>query len=266
MEAGVRVSIGSSIAAFTLSFFTGIFSRIPFGTALFRAFLMALLFAALAFGILWLVRRFLPELLDQGQADILESDEPGTGQRVNIVLPGDAEAELLPADEADAQPDGQGPTARESMAAGGQAEAEFRPVQPARLSQPAVADGEQDFQQLSREVGAIRQESLLPEDADSLAANSGSAAGGAKAPAASSSIPRPRVSVDDLDVLPDLDSLSDSFASTLGEDDGDASPSSDASYSSGSFSSSGAGANSAGDPVVIAKAVQTLLRRDQKGQ
>lgn len=72
--------------------------------------------------------------------------------------------------------------------------------------------------------------------------------------------------MDTLDVLPDLDTLSDSFGSVLPEESGEDSSIKSDSQITGSFSSGGYSSGGGGDPVVLAKAVQTLLRKDQKGQ
>ena len=71
---------------------------------------------------------------------------------------------------------------------------------------------------------------------------------------------RPVVTLDQLDVLPDLDGLSDAF-SIASDLDGMSEP---AGFKPESISATGRANES--DPVALAKAVRTLLRRDQKGQ
>ena len=62
-----------------------------------------------------------------------------------------------------------------------------------------------EFATLNQEVEAIRSESLVHADGD------------AGQPVERG--PRPSVALDELDVLPDLDSLSDSFATSVGGDE-----------------------------------------------
>lgn len=198
-----------------------------------RALLLGLAFAALTFGIFLLLRKFLPELLD-GSNPRAETDGQ-SGSLVDILVQ-DGEGELAgfsPASAPGASPsDGlvrDDPIlAREAISAGA-AEAD---------------DGE--MEELEREVEDIRSEALLPSDAPGSS--------GPSMPA------RPSVALDELDVLPDLDSMSDSFAaeavSGLGAEDG---------YDPAGHASSAAGSGGGADPAALAKAVQTLLRRDQKG-
>jgi hypothetical protein len=106
--------------------------------------------------------------------------------------------------------------------------------------------GDEEAATLENDVQDIRSESLLLH--------------GDSAGASDSMGPRPSVALDELDVLPDLDSLTDSFVASSGDivtnDDVAGSPSPYAAGSAGSDK---------GDPALLAKAVQTLLRRDQKG-
>jgi hypothetical protein len=210
-------------------------ARVPFGTLFLRAFLSGLGFTGLTYGSLRLLRRFLPDLFDETARPQEPGSDGSLGSVVDIVLPGGDEDRLETATLADG-------TSRSSS---------FNPG----ISQPSVESGE-----LAREVASLRADALVSNDpADSF--SQGSAA------------PRPSVALDELDTLPDLDGFSDSFS------DGQ-SGSSDASSASGAASTGDAsrfmgvsdsmptaGSPDRGkDPVVLAKAVQTLLRRDQKGQ
>ncbi|MBU0934379.1 MAG: hypothetical protein KKC64_02070, partial [Spirochaetes bacterium] len=73
-----------------LSVIIALFSRIPFGTLLLRAFLLGLGFAALAFGLVFLLKRTLPELFNSSydSNDVLDEQADSMGTAVNIVLPG----------------------------------------------------------------------------------------------------------------------------------------------------------------------------------
>ena len=67
-------------AAFVLSFVTGIAARNPVGTIILRAVLLAALFCGLGVGLQFVVRKFLPELTG---APAAAPDEPAPGSRVN---------------------------------------------------------------------------------------------------------------------------------------------------------------------------------------
>ena len=113
-----------------------------------------------------------------------------------------------------------------------------------------------DSAELQREVASLRAETLISSEQGDLAPEGGGA-------------PRPSVALDELDTLPDLDGFSDSFSESHHEaTDPGAAPGADSSRLMGvSDSMPTAGNPNAGtDPAVLAKAVQTLLRRDQKGQ
>ena len=78
---------------------------------------------------------------------------------------------------------------------------------------------------------------------------------------------RPSAGFDDLDVLPDLEGFSDSFTASEFASGGSSSTASQggASYA-GSASSSGSRQGQEGlDPAMLAQAVRTILKRDQKG-
>ncbi len=109
---------------------------------------------------------------------------------------------------------------------------------------PAGA-GEDDLRNLEREAAEIGSDSLVPEEESREA----------RAPASA----RPPASFDDLDVLPDLDGLSDVFSAASHEDiaAGEA-PARDP------ISTTGASRDGI-DAATMAQAVRTLLKRDQKG-
>lgn len=107
-------------------------------------------------------------------------------------------------------------------------------------------DGDADIVEIVKEVEELDAEELLPE-AESADGNT-------------DSVIRPSVSLDELDTLPDMDNLSNTFSTDA--ELGASQVSEESVAGTGSWSS---GSSSAGDPAVLAKAVQTLLKRDQKG-
>jgi len=214
------------------------FSRVPFGTLLLRALLSGLGFAFLFFGSLWLLKRFLPDLFDETARPQDLNADGSLGSVVDIVLPGGEEDRLDAATHADG----------------------LRASNDAPSFMPGISAQSVESGELAREVADLRADALVSSDpADS--ASQGSIA------------PRPSVALDELDTLPDLDGFSDSFSDgqpggSVPSDASGGSPAGDASRFMGvSDSMPTAGSPDRGkDPVVLAKAVQTLLRRDQKGQ
>jgi hypothetical protein len=199
---------------------------------LLRAFLLAVFFGLACFGAIMLLKRFLPELFDgSSPVDRTESGEVSdTGRLVNIVLPGGEELQELSPDTSGSMQYQEAPGTQAGL--------------PDRTAAAAMPDEQSGS--LESDVQDIRSESLLLHGEGSGAADSMG--------------PRPSVALDELDVLPDLDSLTDSFVASSGDivtnDDVAGSPSPYAAGSAGSDK---------GDPALLAKAVQTLLRRDQKG-
>ena len=105
--------------------------------------------------------------------------------------------------------------------------------------------GEEDLRNLERDAAEIGTDSLVPEEEASDTPPSVSA--------------RPPATFDDLDVLPDLDGLSDVFSAAAHEDiEAGQAPARDP------ISTTGASRDGV-DAVTMAQAVRTLLKRDQKG-
>lgn len=256
-DPGVRASIAAGASAFGLSIVVALFSRIPFGTMLLRALALGIGFALAAYGVVALLKRFLPELFE-GYVPAPASDEPGG--RVNIVLPeGDAyegRAAMRPVDDVEQLDESQirddgfaaqaGVPPAATASAGAGYDGAGSAVHPIPAEPSALSAGEAELESLREEVKAIRDEDLVPAQA-------------APRPAAPGG-PRPSVGVDELDVLPDLDSLSDSFIAPIGDAQDEEGFAGRPSPSGG-----GGGGGDAGDAAVMAKAIQTILRRDQKG-
>ncbi len=59
-----KIPAVSAGGAFLLSLLVGLIGRVGFGTAILRGLMWALLFGGFAFGVDYLLRRFLPELFD----------------------------------------------------------------------------------------------------------------------------------------------------------------------------------------------------------
>ena len=69
-----KIPAAAAGGAFLLSLLVGLFGRVGFGTAIARGLLWAVVFGALAFGIDYLLRRFLPELFT-GTESVAEEGE-----------------------------------------------------------------------------------------------------------------------------------------------------------------------------------------------
>lgn len=227
MDTGVRASAAAGLVALALSVIVAIFSRVPFGILVLRAVVVSLAVFGLAYGIIMLLKRQLPELF--GDAAPYAAEPSGAVVDISIDDNSDLSFPAAAPIAAQAPPEREEAPAREAASA-------------------REVDG---LDQLEREVEDLHAESLLPREAGAQA--------GQGAPV------RPSVTLDELDVLPDMDSMSDSFSSEvvsgLGAAEDDFPAGTISSGDRGSASSSGA----AGDPAVLAKAVQTLLKRDQKG-
>jgi len=73
----------AALGAFFVSLLVGLVSGNPFGVVLARAFLFAVLFAGLAAGARYIVSKFLPELVGTTPAQ----EEEAPGQKIDITLP-----------------------------------------------------------------------------------------------------------------------------------------------------------------------------------
>ena len=236
MDSSLRASAFAGLGAFVLSSIVAAFSRVPFGALFFRALLSGIGFACLCYLGLWMLRRFMPELFDDSARASPVGAGSGIGSIVDIVLPGGDE-EGHDGDSVSSV-NYTNDIVADVMAPGFQA---------------SLSSGE-----IEQEVANLRADVLIPNDPSDTAADS-----------RSDMLLRPSVSLDELDTLPDLDGMSDSFAGlpsassdTAGGQSGDESSRFGVSESMPTAGSPNAGQ----DPAALAKAVQTLLRRDQKGQ
>jgi len=234
----LRSSIVAAGTAALLSALVGILSRVGLGALLLRALLGGLAFGALAYGGLFLARRLLPGL-DSAAAGA-GGDEGGLGRSVDIVLPGEAPEELVSAEPLEGEP------AERAPAAG------RHPAKAADEEPAAFARRRRDEPEEVEEIDEAPEElvSLIgPEDQ-----GPGAAVPRSESPSAAS--------VDDLDILPDLDGFSDSFAPAEFQSvEGGGGP---AAHSASAGAPRGGGSGSL-DPAQLAQAVRTILKRDQKG-
>jgi len=236
VDSSIRVSAGVGLGALALSMIVAGFSRIPLGTLVLRAVVFGVLFAALTYLVIMLFRRFLPELFD----DSLVVRAHESGRMVDIVLPGEeSDIGAVPGEQLDYLEPGD-----IEKAVG---------VVPDTVERSDPDDGLYSQVRNGPETGNLEQEVREISNNGLIDGTAASGPGDAKRL-------RPVVTLDQLDVLPDLDGLSDAF--TIATDSvGDSEP---AGFNPEAIPA--AGRTSGADPATLAKAVQTLLRRDQKGQ
>jgi hypothetical protein len=222
VSADIRVMIIAAACASVLSVLTGLISQVAFWSLVLRALLSGVGFAALAAGALFLAHKFMPEIFGEDSApEPFVAPAPEPEHRLNIVLPGDGESGV---EEAPAE------------------------VENLSSSTPEPGNvGDAELRDFDREAEEIGTDTLVPQDATEVEEQP-------KTPA------RPPAAFEDLDVLPDLDGLSDSFTAAANEDiDAGSPPERDP------ISTTGASRDGV-DAATMAQAVRTLLKRDQKGQ
>jgi hypothetical protein len=240
VDADLRASLFVALGAAVLSALVGVIAGVEFIWIVLRALLFGAVMGAAALGAVRLVRSVLPGLVPDRPGEAVEkadsifsagAEEPMTGTRVDIVLPG-GEA---------------GPGAAEAVEPGaGETEAESAD----RIDEAEFASLEAEADQ-----GTASDAGL----ADGRESAPGAAAAVPAQPEASSREARPE-GIEDLDVLPDLDGFTDSFAAAEFSSSGGGAQA-QARPEAGSSSRSSDGL----DPASLAKAVRTILKRDQKG-
>jgi hypothetical protein len=218
----------AAAACFFLSFVTGLFARVHFLDLLLRALFMGLLGGGLAIALRMLVLRFLPELTESSSG-AGKAPVAETGGNVDIVVADESGANAESGETA-ARTDGQAATLEEVVSAGSE-------------------EGE----------GGDFAEELEELKASPILSSRGEESEERYQPV------KPPDVIEDVDVLPDLESFSDAFAvqELSGEAGSDTAPESMPVHS-GSSSSSSRG-NVMTDTETITQAIRTALHRDKKG-
>ena len=261
MEKDLRASVIAAIAAATLSALIGIFAGVGFLILLLRALACGVLVGAAVYSCLLLLRKMVPELLtpiaeteepfdQRGRLDGSEEGAeaqaaavPQPGANLDIVLPGD-----------DAEPGIFVHGAEAFVPAPAPLSGASAPRQSAAHARAAFSSAPPSA------VEELDDANLLEPEADSgvepvIPTNSALERDGRD------------TGFDDLDILPDLDGFSDSFAaseSAAGKVSGEGADASRPVLSEG-LSSTRQGPASGMDPASLAQAVRTILKRDQKG-
>jgi hypothetical protein len=267
-----KVAAIFAAGAFLLSLLVGLVSRNPFGAAFLRALLLGLLFAGLGAGIRFVVTTYLPELAGpEGAARQGEKSETrdGRGGRVDIVLPEERPPSRQGARSREGSSLEDSPLAAFSQggepgdASDGDAGTRVEPGVMDSLAEeleeelPGAADGSGDA--LGDEEISLGDDQLTGAGggASSPAASADTAERGARADRSGSRRGR-RGSDADADSLPDisnLEILTDRGAGTPGAPGAGEETPEDAVR----------GAVSEQDPATLARAIRTVLKRDEKG-
>lgn len=237
---------GVAIGAFLLSALIGAVSGAAFLAVLARALILAVVFAGLAAGAYWLIDRFLPDLLTGEGGPGEESvfvDQASAGASDGVGRP--------PGRRVDISVDGELP------AAGGRNRLEIEEAEDPGFDEPsAVLDaepGEGDDLPAgldqSAEAGYTGEASVRPIP-------------GVRKPAKTTAA-RPPALAGEVDILPDLESLSDSFISAsvesaLGGEENET-------YAPPTRGRSEPAQAGKFESQEMASAIQTILKRDQKG-
>ncbi|MEI6874492.1 MAG: hypothetical protein WCL50_05105 [Spirochaetota bacterium] len=245
VDPDLRASLIVGVAAASLSLLVGFVARVDLLALFFRALLFALVFGGGTYGLLLLVRRFLPELFESSEGEPLAEGDPLSqtafvgeesadgelGTEVDIVLGPDEDDAYLVASGSGPDDEGSAPKT------GGSARA---------LARGEESEEAEDVE-MEQEGAVSLVEAGIPAS---------SSRNGAAMPARSST------EGEELDILPDLDSLTDSFIAPDSPSSAGISSSPRNTASKSSRKSSG---TDGADPADLAKAVRTLLKRDQKG-
>jgi hypothetical protein len=231
-----KIAAVSAGAAFLLSLPVGLISGNPFGTVILRAFLLAVCFAGFGVGLRFVVKKYLPELAGgssevQGASGV-EKDSRGT--KIDIVLPEESprvpDPDLEVDQGSDADMTGPGHIEHEASEPGAEAET---------LTELASELAEEELQSPAPGAGAEGERDTRGgrgADLGSLARDESE--GG-------------------LDSLPDISTLEVAAES----DTGARAPGSRRTSPIDAMR----GAVSGQDPATIARAIRTVLKRDEKG-
>jgi hypothetical protein len=243
-------------SAFVIAVLTGALAGVGFGALLVRAVVGAILFAALGYGVYIVISTRLPELLSAGAATTSVSQADGYGRNVDIVVDDDGEDDSLGDAEDGELPAGveRGDAETGVPAGGEQAAQEAAPGDPEDDGEPGdleevVEDGEP----------AAGDGDELVEEVEEVAAP---AAGGTPSDSAASTKNGSKdVDENSVDTLPDIGGFAGDFesegaegAEVVEEDDGN-------DGFGGSSRAQSHGIEQ--DPEVIAKALKTVIKRDE---
>lgn len=255
-----------AVSAFVMSLLVGLLSGVGFLFILLRAFIFSALFFGLFFGAWFLFSRFLPELLSSAGPSRDDDDESeGAGSRLDISVDDRFDSDT------GATPNAPPPS---SQSAPGSDGASLPPGTPLSGDEEDVEelealDGEADDleTQGEKQTGLDRSGEAGYTGTENVGASVQSGPSKPVSQLGPSSFAKPLAGFDDVDKLPDLDGFSDSFApETYSDGEGESAGASASSVPSGDIAvSSSASAGGTFDTKEMVSAIQTMLKRDQKG-
>jgi hypothetical protein len=259
-----KIAAAFAVGAFLLSFLVGLVTGNPFGVVILRALLLTVIFAGFGAGLRFVIRKYLPEITSAGGFSAEGERGETRGTKIDIVLPeerpdqrpraGSRESgRRAPAASAASQ-QGQGEETHGAMDedTAFQAEAAALDDLAEELAEELPAAGTESAQE--REGEAYGQEEQV-EELRPMGREKGRAeqtAGGGEGDAGAEG---------DLDSLPDISTLE------IAEEPGSGSSSARPGRRPGGETPEDAmrGAVSGQDPASIARAIRTVLKRDEKG-
>ncbi|MDY7027889.1 MAG: hypothetical protein SVR04_06305 [Spirochaetota bacterium] len=226
-----KIVLWSASFAAVLAFISGLFGRVSFGIVLFRTLLGAAAFGAFAFGTAFLLKQFIPELFDSAVDSATGGQSGKDTEHADTSHSGGNVNIVLEGEEP-------------SFTVEGKEEA-------SGFTQ--AGDSDNEF------IEEIREEDVQEDE------------GGGQRPTAENAVQASNSAetgdilddygdLSDVDTLPDLEEFSDSFESVAASQDDDT-------FSEKSRSSDNKVDMLEGqhDPATVAKAVRTIIRRDQEG-
>ena len=271
-----KIAAAFAAGAFLLSLLVGLVTRNPFGVVILRALLLAVAFAGLGMGLRYVVRTYLPGVIASGAAPAgaPASQDETRGSRVDIVLPEEGpnigqQHGAASRESRRNAPDGTGMPAETAPETGEPAE-----VSDAGLGEDALAHAEAEAlgdlaEELAEELPPAAEDRAPGElenvDEDAGAAELQAARRGVPTPGEMRGVPTPGKAGSgeegSLDSLPDISNLE------IAAEQGSSTDGARSSRRPGGETPGDAmrGTVSAQDPATLAKAIRTVLKRDEKG-
>lgn len=232
----IKVVIWSAAGAAVIAFIAGLFGRVVLLDLLLRTLVGGAAFGAFAAGLSLLLKRFIPEIFEAQEGEdeefaVSSSESEGEtaqaqqGSNLNIVLDGDEYG--YPGQE----------EAGEAISA----------------ESPGYDEDEEFVEKVEESSGALSAEGQGEEYQSQPAGQYGDSA---------VSEYEEFEDLSDVDTLPDLDEFSDSFESVAAAQDSE-----EQTYGTGGYSSDESVdiMGNQEDPATVAKAVRTIIRKDQEG-
>ncbi len=245
-----KIAAAFAAGAFVLSLLVGLIAANPFGVAVSRAFLLALLFAGLGVGLRAVVKAYLPEVTGASRP-AADAGAPVTAGAVDIVLPED-EGLQREAFQAGA----------ERRAESGSAEDEPTEVLDAGEADETSPAEARALGELAEELGEEFQPAEEGEEAAAEAPGSSRPFAEAEEAQPEDAMRRSVVNVDagELDALPDIAELEPPPGQKSG-------PAARVPHAAAGKTPEDAVRNllSNQDPATLARAIRTALKRDEKG-